>query len=400
MAELKSVAKDTAIYGLSSIIGKFLNYLLVPLYTAKMTVESGGYGIVTNIYAYVALLMVILTFGMETTLFRFANKEGENPQTVYGTTLTMVGSLSLLFALLVLAFLHPIASGIGYADHPEYVGIMAITVALDAFQAIPFAWLRYQHRPIKFFALKMLFIVLNITLNILYFVVLPALYVRHAWVGAIYDPSVGPGYAFILNLVCTSFITFFFLKEERLFYAMVTAVFPEHYHDNITRALDSVTVLLARYFTGILSESLLLTVAVSLVMMAFGMKAADAGFIGLIMGVMNVVPYAGPLIGGIVSVFVGIVSPIEGMGVGHTVFIIVGSLLIIKGMDDFILQPALYSARVKAHPLEIFLVILIAGSLAGILGMLLAIPSYTVIRVFAKEFFSQFRLVRKLTEKI
>lgn len=167
MAELKSVAKDTAIYGLSSIIGKFLNYLLVPLYTAKMTVESGGYGIVTNIYAYVALLMVILTFGMETTLFRFANKEGENPQTVYGTTLTMVGSLSLLFALLVLAFLHPIASGIGYADHPEYVGIMAITVALDAFQAIPFAWLRYQHRPIKFFALKMLFIVLNITLNIL-----------------------------------------------------------------------------------------------------------------------------------------------------------------------------------------------------------------------------------------
>ena len=213
MAELKSVAKDTAIYGLSSIIGKFLNYLLVPLYTAKMTVESGGYGIVTNIYAYVALLMVILTFGMETTLFRFANKEGENPQTVYGTTLTMVGSLSLLFALLVLAFLHPIASGIGYADHPEYVGIMAITVALDAFQAIPFAWLRYQHRPIKFFALKMLFIVLNITLNILYFVVLPALYVRHAWVGAIYDPSVGPGYAFILNLVCTSFITFFFIPE-------------------------------------------------------------------------------------------------------------------------------------------------------------------------------------------
>ena len=96
-----------------------------------------------------------------------------------------------------------------------------------------------------------------------------------------------------------SFITFFFLKEEGLFYAMVTAVFPEHYHDNITRALDSVTVLLARYFTGILSESLLLTVAVSLVMMAFGMKAADAAFIGLIMGVMNVVPYAGPLLGGI-----------------------------------------------------------------------------------------------------
>ena len=214
MAGLKSVAKDTAIYGLSSIIGRFLNYLLVPLYTAKMTVESGGYGIVTNIYAYVALAMVLLTFGMETTLFRFANKEGENPQTVYSTTLMMVGGVALLFVAAVLTFLSPIASAMGYADHPEYVGVMAACVALDAFQAIPFAWLRYRHRPIKFFALKMLFIVLNIALNILYFVVLPPLYARHPdVVGLIYDPTVGPGYAFILNLVCTGLVTFFFIPE-------------------------------------------------------------------------------------------------------------------------------------------------------------------------------------------
>ena len=193
----------------------------------------------------------------------------------------------------------------------------------------------------------------------------------------------------VIAIFSITFITFFFLRDEGLFYAMVTAMFPERYHENITRALDSVTLLLARYFTGILSESLMLMVAVSLTMMAFGM-----------MGVMNVVPYAGPLIGGIVSVFVGIVTPIGGMTVGHTAFIIAGSLLILKGIDDFVLQPTLYSERVKAHPLEIFLVILIAGSMAGILGMLLAIPSYTVLRVFAKEFFSQFRLVRKLTEKI
>ena len=204
----------------------------------------------------------------------------------------------------------------------------------------------------------------------------------------------------VIAIFSISFITFFFLKEDGLFYAMITAMFPDRYHENITRALDSVTLLLARYFTGILSESLLLMVAVTLTMMAFGMKAADASFIGLVMGVMNVVPYAGPLIGGIVSVFVGIVSPIGEMTVGHTAFVIAGSLLILKGIDDFVIQPTLYSERVKAHPLEIFLVILIAGSLAGILGMLLAIPSYTVIRVFAKEFFSQFTLVRKLTEKI
>ena len=212
--------------------------------------------------------------------------------------------------------------------------------------------------------------------------------------------SLNSVFSSIVNVVLSSVIAFFFLRDEGLFYAMVTAMFPERYHENITRALDSVTLLLARYFTGILSESLMLMVAVSLTMMAFGMKAADAAFIGLVMGVMNVVPYAGPLIGGIVSVFVGIVTPIGGMTVGHTAFIIAGSLLILKGMDDFILQPTLYSERVKAHPLEIFLVILIAGSMAGILGMLLAIPSYTVLRVFAKEFFSQFRLVRKLTEKI
>ena len=137
MAGLKSVAKDTAIYGLSSIIGRFLNYLLVPLYTAKMSVESGGYGIVTNIYAYVALAMVLLTFGMETTLFRFANKEGENPQTVYSTTLGMVGGVALLFVAAVLAFLSPISSAMGYADHPEYVGVMAACVALDASRPSP-----------------------------------------------------------------------------------------------------------------------------------------------------------------------------------------------------------------------------------------------------------------------
>jgi hypothetical protein len=96
----------------------------------------------------------------------------------------------------------------------------------------------------------------------------------------------------------------------------------------------------------------------------------------------------------------GVVTPIEGMSVGRTVVVIAGSLLILKGMDDFILQPTLYSERVKAHPLEIFVVILIAGSVAGIVGMLLAIPAYTVLRVFAKEFFSQVSLVRKLTKQI
>lgn len=217
---------------------------------------------------------------------------------------------------------------------------------------------------------------------------------------AVFQSVVGLTLHSVIAIFSVSFITFFFLKDDGLFYTMVTAVFPAKYVDNVTRALDSITVLLSRYFVGILTESSLLMIAVSLAMIAFGMKAGDAFFIGLVMGVMNVVPYAGPLIGGIISVFLGVVSPIEGMTVGHTAAVIACSLMALKGLDDFVLQPTLYSERVKAHPLEIFIVILIAGSMAGIVGMLLAIPSYTVLRVFAKEFFSQYRLVRQLTEKI
>ena len=216
MANLKTLFKDTALYGMSSIVGRFLKYLLVPLYTAKIAASSGGYGVITNVYAYTALLLVILTFGMETTFFRFVNKEGANPMRTYSTVLIMVGSVALLFVALVLAFINPVSSFMGYSAHEEYVAVMAACVAIDAFQCIPFAYLRYKHRPWKFVALKMLFIVLNITLNIVYFVVLPAMYSNpstHGFAASVYDPNVGVGYVFRLNLFCTAIITLFFWKE-------------------------------------------------------------------------------------------------------------------------------------------------------------------------------------------
>lgn len=216
MANLKSLAKDTAIYGLSSIVGRFLNYLLVPLYTARLAASSGGYGVITEIYSYTALLLVLLTFGMETSFFRFVNREGADARRVYSTTLLAVGAVGLLFVTAVLSLLGPIAGALDYGAHPEYVGMMAVCVALDAFQCIPFAWLRYRRRPLKFAALKLLFIVLNIALNLVYFVVLPALYARPGWqdlVGRIYDPAVGVGYAFAVNLACTSLVTLFFWRE-------------------------------------------------------------------------------------------------------------------------------------------------------------------------------------------
>ena len=168
---MKSLAKDTAIYGLSSIIGKFLNYLLVPLYTYVLA-RTDDYGVVTNLYAWTALLLVILTYGMETGFFRFANREEYDAKSVYKTAFMTLLSTSTLFALVVVLFQQPIAGFLGYADHSEFIAMMAVTVALDAFASIPFAYLRYEKRAMLFAALKLLFVVLNIGFNILFLVVL------------------------------------------------------------------------------------------------------------------------------------------------------------------------------------------------------------------------------------
>lgn len=214
MANLKSLAKETAIYGMSSIVGKFLNYLLVPLYTAKLSAASGGYGVITNVYALTAFMLVLLTYGMETGFFRFANKQDTQPTRVYSTILISVFTTSLLFFILVYGNLDEVAGLLGYSDHPEYIGMMAAVVALDAFQSIPFAWLRYQKKALKFAGLKLLFIIMNIGLNLLYFVALPALYESHPeWVNGFYNPGVGVGYAFGINLVCTASITVLFWPE-------------------------------------------------------------------------------------------------------------------------------------------------------------------------------------------
>ncbi|MBR6507984.1 MAG: oligosaccharide flippase family protein [Paludibacteraceae bacterium] len=170
-SNMKVLAKETAIYGLSSIIGKFLNYLLVPLYTYVLA-RTADYGIVTNLYAWTALLLVILTYGMETGFFRFANREDYDPKQVYRTAFVSLLTTSTLFAVLCVVFRQPIANGLGYAEHAEFIAMMAVTVALDAFACIPFAYLRYQKRPILFAALKLLFVVLNIAFNLLFLVVL------------------------------------------------------------------------------------------------------------------------------------------------------------------------------------------------------------------------------------
>ena len=230
---LKTLFKDTALYGLPSIVGRFLNYLLVILYTAVMPASSGEYGVVTNLYAFTALILVFLTFGMETTLFRFANKQDENPMHVYSTALITVGSLSLGFLALVMAFLRPLSSWLGYEDHPEYIAIMALVVAIDSFACIPFVYLRYQQKAKKFACLKMLNILVNIGLNLLVFLVCPLIYESHpAWVGWFYNSQYLAGYVFIINLV-TSVVTLLLLFREWMpggqFKASDGSVYTFHY---------------------------------------------------------------------------------------------------------------------------------------------------------------------------
>lgn len=209
---LKSLAKDTAIYGMSSIVGRFLNYLLVPLYTYKISAESGGYGIVTNLYAYTAFFLALLTFGMETTLFRFASRQDEDGRMVYSNALRMVGGTALVFILAVLIFLKPISNAMGYSSHPEYIACFAVITGLDAFQAIMFSRLRQQHRPLKFMALKFAYIIPCILINLLLFLVLnriPAL-------EGLYERfDGGVGLIFFANLICTSLVTLGFLPEIR-----------------------------------------------------------------------------------------------------------------------------------------------------------------------------------------
>ena len=203
--QMKILAKETAIYGVSSIVGKFLNWLLVPLYTYVLQQQS-DYGIVTNLYAWTALLLVILTYGMETGFFRFANKAEENPKTVYSTSLIALFTTSLLFAVACVVWRMPIANALGYPTHSEFIALLGIVVAMDAFASIPFAYLRYKKRPLQFAALKLLFVFLNIALNLFFLVLCPKIQ-DWAIISSWYNPDYGVGYVFVANILATGIQT-------------------------------------------------------------------------------------------------------------------------------------------------------------------------------------------------
>ena len=205
----------------------------------------------------------------------------------------------------------------------------------------------------------------------------------------------------LISVFAICFITFFFLKEEDMFYNGVMLVTPIKYQDEMAHILSSSKILLTRYFIG-----LCIDVSLMITLLATGMSiigVENAILIGFFAGIMNVVPYIGPIIGGIVGISLGVATNLGADFYGDTLPLMLkmtGVFITVNLTDAFLLQPNIYASSVRSHPLEIFLVIMIAGSIAGIPGMILAIPSYTFIRIIAKEFLSSSRLVKKLTEKM
>ncbi len=213
MATIKKLAGQTVIYGMPTILGRLLNYLLVPLQTYVFATDQ--YGIIGELYAWMSLLLVILTYGFETAFFRFSQEEGLKDRT-YSTSLISLLTTSTLFMGVALLFSNQIASVMNYVEHPEYIRWVIIIVSIDAFISISFAKLRLQMRAVKFAVVKFANIGTNILLNLLFLALLPYLYAKEIApeiVNVIYDPSMGVGYVFIANVVA-SLVTLLLLIPE------------------------------------------------------------------------------------------------------------------------------------------------------------------------------------------
>ena len=205
-----------------------------------------------------------------------------------------------------------------------------------------------------------------------------------------------------IALFSITFITFFLLQEQSMLTEAIILVVPEEYDKAVRHALSSVKYLLIRYFIGIGGQLSGILILVTIGMTIIGLDFKQSLLIGLTAALMNIIPYLGPLIGSGLGILMGLAFHIDAgiinliPMVGYMVIV----YLLVHLVDNFIFQPFIFSNSVNAHPLEIFLVIMMAGSIGGVLGMMVAIPAYTILRVFAKEFFNKFRVVKKLTEKI
>ncbi len=199
MNDIRKLAGQTVIYGFGTVVPRFLNYaLLTPFYTRILGLEQ--YGVVTELYAWMVLALVILTYGMETTYFRYAGKKAP-AEKVYGTALISLFTTSALFILALSLFINPVSRFLGYGQHPEYIRMFAWIVAIDAFSAIPFAWLRNNNRPAVFSALKIVNVLVTIVIAFFFLKIAPSLAEKgNMWIYKIWNPDFQVGYVFVANL--------------------------------------------------------------------------------------------------------------------------------------------------------------------------------------------------------
>jgi O-antigen/teichoic acid export membrane protein len=211
LSSLKNLAGQTAIYGVTNILGRLLNYLLVPLYTAVLSPRA--YFPVTVIYAWIPFLSVIFTYGMETSFFRFSQNQPERKKVLSASSISLVIS-TLFFTFLLINYRHKLALWMDLGDHPEYIIYFALILAFDTLTAIPFANLRLQNRPMRYSIVKLVNIMVNIGLNIFFLIGCPWM-LKHniTWVSSFYDPSLGVHYIFISNLVASGITMLFLLPE-------------------------------------------------------------------------------------------------------------------------------------------------------------------------------------------
>lgn len=205
----------------------------------------------------------------------------------------------------------------------------------------------------------------------------------------------------LMGIFIVLFLSFFFLKDPNLLRSIIMALTPEAYTKDVQTVMTDSRILLTRYFLGILLELTSMMTIISLTLTAFGIE--NAIIIGFLGGLMNIIPYLGPIIGASIGVTLGVISVLSSGNydaVLITTLIILSTFAIANIIDNILLQPFIYSKSVKAHPVEIFLVIIMAGKVFGIAGMIIAIPTYTVFRVVAKQFLSQFKFIKVLTENM
>ncbi len=291
---IKRLAGQTAIYGVSNIVGRLLNYLLVPLYTNYFLTHE--FGTIAELYAYVAILIVVLTHGMETAFFRFSQQSPEQGEKIFSTSLVSVFMLASTFILATLIFRHDIAATLRYPDHPEYIVWFGIIIGIDAIMAVPFARLRAENRPLKFALIKFIGIGVNISLVLFFVVACPWLLNNGSpaiasFISSIYNPDIGIGYVFIANLAASSITAVLLLPvilrhrivfSAGLWHQMIIYAFPlliAGLAGILNEALDKILLKyllpedIAMSQVGIYSASYRVSVLMSLFIQAFRFAA-------------------------------------------------------------------------------------------------------------------------------